>query len=79
MTNKIITEANNFIRATSIWVAQWIELKKAEYRKKNEQGWKYRIEENMKRLRQEFIFLGRKSKGELGLKKKHKLIELNER
>ena len=74
-----ITETNNLIRAASAWVAGRIELKKAEHRKKNEPKWKRRIEGDIKRLRQEANFLERESKGELGLKKKHKLDELNER
>ena len=72
LKNKNITETNNLIRAASVWVAERIALKKTEHRKKNESRWKGRIEREIKRLRQEV-------KGELGLKKKHKLSELNER
>ena len=56
-----------------------IGFKKAEYREKNEPRWKRRVEGDIKRLRQELNFLQRESKGELGLKKKRKLSELNER
>ncbi|XP_068713270.1 uncharacterized protein [Montipora foliosa] len=54
-------------------------LKKAEHRKKNEPRTKRRIEGDIKRLKQEVNFLERELKGELGLKKKRKLSELNER
>ena len=60
-------------------MVEWIGLKKAEHRKKNEPRWKRRIEGDIKRLRQEVNFLERKVKGELGLRKKRKLSELNER
>ena len=39
-----IAETNNFIRATTIWVAERIGLKKADQRKKNESRFKRRIE-----------------------------------
>ncbi|XP_068756065.1 uncharacterized protein [Montipora capricornis] len=79
LQSKSITETNNLIRATSVWVAEQLGLKKAEHRKKNEPRWKRRIEGDIKRLKQEVNFLERESKGELGLKKKRKLSELNER
>ena len=62
-----------------MWIAEQLELKKAERRKKNERRWKRRTEGGIKRLKQEVNFLERESKGELGLKKKCKLSELNER
>ena len=62
-----------------MWVAEQLGLKKAEHKKKNEPRWKPRIEGDMKRLKQEVNVLERESKGELGLKKKRKLSELNER
>ena len=77
--SKSITETNNLIRAACVWVAEQLGLKKAEHRKKNEQRWKRRIEGDIKRLKQEVNFLERELKGELGLKKKRKLSELNER
>ena len=43
-------------------------MKKEEHRKKNEPRWKRRIERDIKRLRQEFKFLERVVKGELGSK-----------
>ena len=46
---------------------------------KNEPKWKRRTEGDIKRLRQEVNFLERGVKGELRLKKKRKLSELNER
>ena len=60
-------------------MAERIELKKAEHRKKNEPRWKHRIEGDIERLRKEVNFLESEVKGELGLKKKCKLSELNER
>ena len=79
LKSKSITEKNNLIRAASVWVAERIGLKKAEHRKKNEPRWKRRIEGDIKSLRQEVNFLEREVNGELGLKKKRKLRELNER
>ena len=79
LKSKSITETNNLIRAASVWVAEQLGLKKTEHRKKNEPRWKRRIEGDIKRPKQEVNFLERKSKGELGLKKKRKLSELNER
>ena len=77
-SNSII-ETNNFIRAASAWVAERIGLKKVELRKNNGARWKRRIEGDIKRLKQEVNFLERESKGELGLKKKRKLSELNKK
>ena len=42
------TEANNLIRAASVWVAEEIGLKKAEHRNKNEPIWKRRNEAETK-------------------------------
>ena len=70
LNSKSITESNNLIRATGVWMVEWIGLKKADDRKKNEARWKRRIEGDIKRLRQKVNFLGRKVKGELRLKKK---------
>ena len=69
------TEANNLIRAASVWVAEEIGLKKAEHRNKNEPIWKRRNEGDINRLRQKVNFLEKESKGELGLKKKRELSE----
>ena len=79
LKSKSITETNNLIRAASVWVAEQLGLKKAVHRKKNEPWLKCRIDGDIKRLKQEVNFLERESKGELGLKKKRKLRELNER
>ena len=46
---------------------------------KNEPRWKHRIGGDIKSLRQEVNFLERGVKGELRLKKKRKLSEVNER
>ena len=51
LKNTTITETNNLIRVAIVWVAEWIELKKAEDKKKNEPRWKCRIEADIKRLR----------------------------
>ena len=69
LKRKSIIETNNLIRAASVWVAEWIGLKKAKHRKKNETRWKNSTEGDIKRLRQEANFLEREVKGELGLKK----------
>ena len=69
LKSKSITETNNLIRAASVWVAEQIGLKKAEHRKKNEPRWRYRIEGDIKKLRQEVNFLEREVKVELGFKK----------
>ena len=60
------------IKAASMWVAEQIELKKRDYRKKNEPGWKRRIEGHIKKLRQEVKLLTKDFEGELGSKKKQK-------
>ena len=70
LNSKSITESNNLIRATSVWVVERIGLKKADHRKKNETRWKRRIEGDKNILRQKVNFLGRNVKGELRLKKK---------
>ena len=68
LKSKSITETNNLIRATSVWVAEKLGLKKAKHRKKNEPWWKRRINGDIKRLKQESNFLVKESKGELGVK-----------
>ena len=65
--------------AASVWVAEQIGLKKIEYRKKNEPKWKRRIEGDIKRLRKDVNILERESKGELGERKRQKLLQLRER
>ena len=79
LKSKSITKTKNLIRTASVWLAEQMRLKKAKHRKKNEPRWKRRIEGDLKRLRQEVNLLEREVKGELGLKKKRKLSELNER
>ena len=61
------------IKATSVSVAEQIELKKRDYRKKNEPGSKRRIEGDIKKLRQHVKLLTKDFEGELGSKKKQKL------
>ena len=53
-----------------MWVAERVKLKIAEHRKKNEPKCKRRINGDIKKLRDEVNFMAKKSKGELGLKKK---------
>ena len=56
--------------AASVWVAEQIGLKKAEHWKKNEPRWKRRIEEDIKRLRQEVNFLEREVTRKIGFEEK---------
>ena len=79
LKSKSIAETNSLLSAAKVRVIEQIGLKKAEHRKKNKPRWKRKIEVDITRLRQELNFLERESKGELGLKKKCKLRELNER
>ena len=74
--SKSITETNHLIKATSVWIAEQIGLKKRDYREKNKPRWKRRIEGDMKKLRQYVNLLTRDFKGELGSKKKQKMKEL---
>ena len=77
--NKNITETNNLIKAASVCVAEQIGLKKRDYREKNEPTWKRKIEEDIKKVRQEVNLLTRDLKGELGSKKIQKIKELYEK
>ena len=77
--SKSITETNGLIKATSVWVAEQIGLKKRDYREKNEPRWKRRIEGDIKKLRQDVNLLTRDLKGELGSKKKQKMKDLYEK
>ena len=74
--NKNITETNDLIKAASVRVAEQIGLKKRDYREKNEPRWKRKIEEDIKKVRQEVNLLTRDLKGELGSKKIQKIKEL---
>ena len=74
-----ITKTNSLIVAASMWVVEQIGLKTIEYRKKNEPRWKRRFEGDIKRLRKDVNILERKLKGELGERKKQKLLQLHER
>ena len=60
------------IKAASVSVAEQIELKKRDYREKNEPRWKRRIEGDLKKMRQDANLLTRDLKGELGSKKRKK-------
>ena len=77
--SKNITETNDLIKAASVWVAEQIELKKRDYREKNEPRWKHRIEGDIKKLRQDVHLLARYFKRELESKKKQKRKELFEK
>ena len=70
--SKNITETDDLIKAVSVWVAEQIGLKKRDYREKNEPRWKRRIEEDLKKMRQDANLLTRDLKGELGSKKRKK-------
>ena len=74
--SKSITETNDLIKASSVWVAEQIGLKNRDYREKNEPRWKRRIEEDIKKLKQDVNLLTRDLRGELGSKKKQKLKQL---
>lgn len=56
LKKKNITETNNLFRAACVKVAVCIGLKKSENRKKNEPRWKIRIDEDIKRLKQNSNF-----------------------
>ena len=43
LQSKSITETNNLIVGTSVWVAEQMGVKKSEHRKKNESRWKRKI------------------------------------
>ena len=79
MDSNSITETNSLIVAASVWVAEQIGLKEIEYRKKNEPKWKRRIEGDIKRLRKDVNILERELKGEIGEKRKQKLLQLHEK
>ena len=74
-----ITETNSLIVPASVWVAEQIGLKKIEYRKKNEPRWKRRIEGDIKRLKKDVNILERELKGEIGERKRQKLLQLHEK
>ena len=74
-----ITETSNLIRASSVMVAEWIGLRKAEHWKKNELRWKHMIRGGYIETETRGQLSGKGIKGELGLKKNRKLSELNER
>ena len=77
--SKNIIETNDLIKATSVWVAEQIGLKKRDCREKNKPRWKRRIEGDMKKLRQDVNLLTRDLKRELGSKNKQKMKELYEK
>ena len=79
LDSNTITETNSLIVAASVWIAEQIEVKKIEYRKKNERRWKRRMEGDIKGLRQDLNVLERELKGELGEKKRQQLLQLHER
>ena len=70
------SQTNDLIKAESVWVVEQIELKKRDYREKNEPRWKLRIEGDIKKLRQDINLLARDLKGESGSKKKQKMKKL---
>ena len=74
---KNITQTNNLIKATGVWVADQLGLKKYEGGKKNYPWWKRQIEEDIKQLKKDISILERVKKGQIGPRKesKAKLIE----
>ena len=79
LNSNSITETNSLIVAASVWVAEQIGLKKIEYRKKNEPRWKRRNEGDIKRLRKAVNILERGLKGEIGERKRQKLLQLHDK
>ena len=77
--SKNITEANDLIKAASVWVAEQTGLKKRDYREKSGPRWKRRIEGDIKKLRQDVNLLTRALRGELGSMKKQKMKQLYEK
>ena len=78
MKKKNITETNNLFRAACVKVAVCIRLKKSENRKKNEPRCKSRIDEDIKRLKQNSNFWKENPK-ENWEWRKCKLSELNQK
>ena len=76
---KNITETNELVRAATVWVAEQLGLKKTEFRAKKDPWWKRRIEDDIKRIRDDVNIIERDLKGELGHKKSEKLQRLKEK
>ena len=76
---KNITEANELIRAATVWVAEQLGLKKTEFRAKKDSWWKRRIEGDIKRIRKDVNILERDLRGELSNKKSEKIQRLKEK
>ena len=70
--SKKITETNDLIKAAIVWVAEQIGLKKRDYREKNEARWKRRIEEDIKKLKQNVNLLQEICKGNLDRRRSKK-------
>ena len=54
---KNITETNELVRAATVWVAEQLGLKKTEFRAKKDPWWKRRIEDDIKRIRNDVNIL----------------------
>ena len=67
------------IRAATVWVAEYLGLKKTEFRAKEDPWWKRRIEDDIKRIRKDVNILERDLRGELSHKKSAKLQRLKEK
>ena len=76
---KDITETNELIKAATVWVAEQLGLKKTEFRAKKDPWWKRRIEDDIKRIRNDANILQRDVRGELSHKKSEKLQRLKEK
>ena len=76
---KDITETIELIKAATVWVTEQLGLKKTEFRAKKDPWWKRRIEDDIKRIRNDVNILQRDVRGELSHKKSEKLQRLKEK
>ena len=74
-----ITQTNDLIRASSVWVAGELGMRGIEWRKKNEPKWKRRLQGEIMRLRQNLSLLERERKGELRNGRSRELKDLEEK
>ena len=71
---KNITQANNFIKAAGVLVADQLGLKKYEFVKKKDPWSNRRIEEDIKQLKKDINFLKKVKKKQIGARKEGKTI-----
>ena len=74
---KNITQTNNLIKSTDVWVADQLGIKKYKGGKKKDPWWKRRTEEDIKQLKKDINILDRAKKGQISALKdgKFKLVE----